>query len=171
MDKPRSIGDMLREFHDAFDLGNPVDVIRALPHDLTALRMRLHDEENGEMYLAARAFDHTGDKQDLLDLAKEAADVIYVGAGTLVALGMDPERVVELVHNSNMTKLHECTRCHGEGELEVGAGRDSFGNWDTETVRCDECHGTGKVIVKDKGGKVVKPDTYEDPNLEELLHG
>lgn len=168
-----SIGDMLREFHDAFELGNPDEVLRAMPPELTALRLRLHAEEYEELQEATWPFApdvHTGHaQQDMLDLMKEACDLIYVGAGSLVSLGVDPETAMALVHASNMTKLHTCETCHGEGEVEHGTRRDEFGNWDTETFRCGDCDGTGKVLVKDEGGKVVKPDTYEPPNLEGLL--
>lgn len=30
-------------------------------------------------------------------------------------------------------------RCDGDGNLEVGTGRDTFGNWDTATVTCPGC--------------------------------
>lgn len=36
-----------------------------------------------------------------------------------------------------------CPDCHGEGEREHGIRQDSFGNWDTEMVRCSTCDGSG----------------------------
>jgi len=39
-----------------------------------------------------------------------------------------------------------CSKCQGNGELEVGTHQDRIsGLWDTETVRCSRCGGTGQV--------------------------
>lgn len=44
----------------------------------------------------------------------------------------------------------DCPTCHGEGTLERGTSRDMFGNWDTETVRCSDCDGTGSAVSAQK---------------------
>lgn len=42
---------------------------------------------------------------DLLGIAKELADVVYSAYGTAIALGIDLDRVISSVHESNMTKM------------------------------------------------------------------
>ena len=34
---------------------------------------------------------------------------------------------------------HRPRTCGGSGEMEIGTGRDSFGQWDTEIVTCAGC--------------------------------
>lgn len=64
------------------------------------LRINLQDEETGELEEAL--FDN-----DLVAVAKELADVVYVAYGTAVSLGIDLDAVLRLVHLSNMSKLGE----------------------------------------------------------------
>ena len=42
---------------------------------------------------------------DMLAVAKELADLLYVVYGTAVSFGIDMEPVFEEVHHSNMTKI------------------------------------------------------------------
>lgn len=87
----------LRAFHEAFDLPHPVSP--GLPDaGQRDLRRKLLTEEFHE-YLDAEAQD------DLVEIAKELADVIYIAYGTAVAYGIPMDAVFDEVHRSNMAKL------------------------------------------------------------------
>lgn len=83
-----------REFHRAFllDMDQEFDP----DADLFALRCRLLGEETLEVMGA----------KTRAELAKELADVVYVAAGTAMTYGVDLDWAIRLVHESNMTKLH-----------------------------------------------------------------
>lgn len=147
-------GQMVREFHEAFDA--------AIDHDptpaLLRLRNRLIEEETSEVlkeltsadwvfvatiysatrYVRRRLVEATvaRDAMNLTALAKELADLIYVTYGTAVALGIDLDAALTAVHASNMSKL----------------GPD------------------GKPIT-DVGGKVLKGPNYKAPDLTGVVHG
>lgn len=97
----------VKEFHEAF--GHPV--ADEMSNELLTFRYKLMLEELDEVEEAMR-----GVMIDLLScgaptlanvahLLKELADLQYVLSGTAVALGMDLEECVRLVHISNMSKL------------------------------------------------------------------
>lgn len=93
----RSPARLLNEFHRAFGLhhqdrpGDP-------PEDVQDLRQRLLEEEVGELGEAVRSGDVVG-------IAHELADVVYVAYGTALTYGIDLDAVLAEVHRSNMTKL------------------------------------------------------------------
>jgi len=85
------------DFHRAFEVG--VGTKAELPSkQVIDLRKSLIDEEKDELY---EAIDHN----DILNVAKEAADLLVVVYGTCVAFGIDADAVFEAVHKSNMSKL------------------------------------------------------------------
>lgn len=47
------------------------------------------------------------DKDDLENVAKELADIIYIVCGTAVSYGIPLDRVFDEVHRSNLSKLGE----------------------------------------------------------------
>jgi predicted HAD superfamily Cof-like phosphohydrolase len=87
------ISGMVYEFHDSFEL--PIgDTTRTL----NKLRADLILEEAGE---AVRALlEGTLEEQ-----AKEFADLVYVVYGAAVTLGIDLDKALLKVHESNMSKL------------------------------------------------------------------
>lgn len=108
---------MVLEFHEAFGL----DIDSPDSSELRRLRARLVVEEAYEMAEALIGttgasglfFDTISNVKEhhepkpLKHVAKESADLKYVSYGTDVALGIDADRAVELVHESNMSKLGE----------------------------------------------------------------
>ena len=66
--------------------------------DERCLRIRLLEEEFEE-YLQGERND------DLENIAKELADIIYIVCGTAVSYGIPLDRVFDEVHRSNMAKL------------------------------------------------------------------
>jgi len=89
---------MLAEFHAA--LGQPYGHGDITDEDLTELRKSLHREENRELVKALE----TG---DLIGVAHELADVVYVAYGTAHVLGIPLAGVLAEVHRANMQKFGE----------------------------------------------------------------
>lgn len=87
----------VKEFQTA--VGQNVGQAPAFPDDKErCLRIKLLEEEFNE-YL------HGESKDDLENIAKELADIIYIVCGTAVSYGIPLDRVFEEVHRSNMAKL------------------------------------------------------------------
>jgi len=63
-----------------------------------ALRMKLLEEEFKE-------YEQGEYNNDLENIAKELADIIYIVCGTAVSYGIPLDRVFDAVHQSNMAKL------------------------------------------------------------------
>ena len=88
---------MVEEFHKLFNLN-----IRRVPGPLDAdtkiLRMNLIREEVQEL---KEAFDGN----DVVAIAKELADLLYVVYGAAVSSGIDMAPVFREVHRSNLTKI------------------------------------------------------------------
>jgi len=89
--------DDVRDFHEKFDHPAPDGVM--LPHgnNLLEFRIRLIEEEVGELIEAIR-------ERSLASIAGEAVDVVYVVVGTLVALGVPFMPFWKAVHRANMGK-------------------------------------------------------------------
>jgi phosphoribosyl-ATP pyrophosphohydrolase len=94
-----SLQSKVLEFHQAFgsyiapSLGEVDDSVRTL-------RRRLMNEEVNE-YLIGE------ENNDIENIAKELADILYIAFGTAVSYGFDLEAVFDEVHRSNMSKLGE----------------------------------------------------------------
>lgn len=84
---------MLAEFHSALGIpfGKP-------GLGSAALRKRLHVEENQELLEEL-------DTENLVGIAQELADVVYVAYGTAHTYGIPLDEVIEAVHAANMTKF------------------------------------------------------------------
>jgi predicted HAD superfamily Cof-like phosphohydrolase len=89
---------MVGEFHRRF--GHPIRLSPSgqWPHDQTAFRLSLIDEEVDELRDAI-------DLQDLVGVADALADIVYVVCGTAHCFGIDLDAVIAEVHRSNMSKL------------------------------------------------------------------
>lgn len=87
-----TIGQMLAEFSDAIGDG------RRSYAEWADLRKRLLREELEEVIQAL-------DSGDILNLAQELADLVYVAYGTAFVPGIDLDAAVAEVHRANMSKL------------------------------------------------------------------
>lgn len=97
---------MVAEFHRKFDI--TLRDAPAVPDDATReLRVRLIDEEFGELKEALA-------KQDLIGIAKELADLLYVVYGTAVSYGIEMGPVFQEVHRSNLSKVGGYKRADGK---------------------------------------------------------
>jgi predicted HAD superfamily Cof-like phosphohydrolase len=68
--------------------------------DRVNLRKALIQEEMLELFEAL-------DSNNMQEIVKEACDLLYVVYGTGVEMGVDLDRALEIVHESNMSKLGE----------------------------------------------------------------
>jgi predicted HAD superfamily Cof-like phosphohydrolase len=88
---------MVERFHRLFDI-----VVRRTPglvdEGTRVLRERLIQEEFEELKEAMA-------REDLVAIAKELADLLYVVYGTAVSYGIDMGPVFHEVHRSNMSKI------------------------------------------------------------------
>ena len=86
---------LVREFHEKF--GHPVRKDPVASIEERHLREDMLREEVAE-YLDASSL------RDVVGIAQELADVVYVAYGTALAHGIDLDRVIAEVHRANMTK-------------------------------------------------------------------
>ena len=85
----------VREFHRAF--GHPVgETPRAMTAERARKRYKWMKEEIDE-------FLEAGD--DIVEQADAMIDVMYFALGTLVEMGIRPDKLFEIVHGANMKKL------------------------------------------------------------------
>jgi predicted HAD superfamily Cof-like phosphohydrolase len=97
-----TVQEMVREFHDTFNLpASDKPVPGPLLGDRVR-RMRLIDEECEE---TLDELDRRAGAFDLAALAKELADLVYVVYGTAVEFGIPLDAVIVKVHESNMAKV------------------------------------------------------------------
>lgn len=90
----------VREFHDAFGIGNAAAPIAAIGEKEVNLRHELMREENEE-YLAA------AERGDLVEVADALGDMLYILCGTILKHGLE-HKIVEVFREiqwSNMSKL------------------------------------------------------------------
>lgn len=97
--KRPSTVDMVREFHDAFDVHTPEHPF-IVDDALNELRCDLIEEELGELREALR-------ERDVVGVLDALTDLQYVLDGAYLALGYSElkQRAFKVVHASNMSKL------------------------------------------------------------------
>lgn len=92
---------MVKEFHEAFSLTvNDKPNFNNPFYGDYLLRQKLIDEEYEELCEAMNT-------NDVKEIAKEMADLLYVVYGTAVTMGIDLDAVFAEVHKSNMSKLDD----------------------------------------------------------------
>jgi predicted HAD superfamily Cof-like phosphohydrolase len=97
---------MVEEFHRTFDI--VVGAAPGVPDQATqTLRLRLIQEEFDELKEALS-------QKDVVGVAKELADLLYVVYGTAVSCGIDVQPVFKEVHRSNMSKVGGHKRADGK---------------------------------------------------------
>lgn len=136
------------EFHRAFGL-----MVRQEPtigtEEERSLRLALIEEELGELELACA-------EGDLVEMADALGDLIYVVQGAALVFGIDLDFVMAEVHRSNMTKLWS-----GE-ETEVYVG---------DEVAEFRYVGDNRYVAYRQDGKVLKPPSFEEPQIMRALEG
>jgi predicted HAD superfamily Cof-like phosphohydrolase len=94
--------DMVKEFHEAFKIGNEETPIAEILKKDYQLRYELMKEENEEYLEAA-------ENGDLVEIADACGDMLYILCGTLLKHGLQHkiEEVFKEIQSSNMSKLDE----------------------------------------------------------------
>jgi predicted HAD superfamily Cof-like phosphohydrolase len=94
--------DMVKEFHEAFKIGNEEAPIAEIAKKDYRLRYELMKEENEEYLEAA-------ENGDLVEIADACGDMLYILCGTLLKHGLQYkiEEVFKEIQSSNMSKLDE----------------------------------------------------------------
>lgn len=92
----------VKEFHDACGIYSQENPSIKIPAQVRDVRLRIMQEELDE-------FKEAIEKEDLVESARELADILYTLLGTVHGLGIQKEfaAVFEEVHKSNMTRLDE----------------------------------------------------------------
>jgi len=86
--------EMVRDFQSK--MGQPVaDKPKAMNFERQKQRYEYLFEELSEFL----------DAEEVVDQADAMIDLIYLAIGTMVELGVKPEKLFEIVHNANMSKL------------------------------------------------------------------
>jgi predicted HAD superfamily Cof-like phosphohydrolase len=112
--------DMVKNFHKTFNKVQDPTTPTVPPSEISILRIRLMCEElqevltelgfTAEFKMEAVEGFVLGPKftsVNLINVAKELADLLYVVYGTAAAFGIDVDAVFEEVHRSNMSKVGE----------------------------------------------------------------
>lgn len=156
---------LVNEFHKFFGLPTPNG-----PRVLEGKECYFRDALLTEEYLELHDELHR-EPGNLAAQYKEAADLAYVLYGWDQHAGGALSAVLEEVHRSNMTKLWECWDCDGTGEIPVGVELDfDSGMYDAADIEdCVGCQGTGRRAKYREDGKVLKPPTYEPPDIQKVL--
>jgi predicted HAD superfamily Cof-like phosphohydrolase len=85
------------EFHRVYD--HPIaKAPRLVDGRLAALRVRLIEEELGELAIAI-------EQSNIVEIADALGDLAYVVAGAALVYGIPLDRVVDEIHRANMSKL------------------------------------------------------------------
>jgi len=94
--------DMVKEFHEAFKIGNEETPIAEILKKDYQLRYELMKEENEEYLEAA-------ENGDLVEIADACGDMLYILCGTLLKHGLQHkiDEVFKEIQSSNMSKLDE----------------------------------------------------------------
>lgn len=96
-----TVAEMLQEWAAA--TGDHVSDLPSYPPTYVEnLRLTLIQEEKKEV---EDAILDAATEEDIADIAKELADLVYVVYGTALAYGIPLDKVIEEVHRSNMTKV------------------------------------------------------------------
>lgn len=94
----------VKEFHEAF--GHPVsETPVSMSKERAKARYEWLLEEINEFLEAV-------DNEDIVEQADAMIDTIYFALGTLVEMGVKPEKLFDIVQNANMSKLWEDGKPH-----------------------------------------------------------
>jgi predicted HAD superfamily Cof-like phosphohydrolase len=112
-DPPKTNYQLIREFHETYGCRLDEELSPALVDERRNLIQEEWDELNDELWYGG----------DLAQIAKEAADLLYVTYGLFASLGINADAVVRAVHESNMSKLGEDGKpIYREGDRKVLKG-------------------------------------------------
>lgn len=151
----------LIDFHRSF--GAFYQTSPALPPEETkALRLRLLKEEFKELIDEIEA-------NNLEGIAVEGVDLVYVVVGALVTYGIPFNVVFDAIHEANMNKLVDCPTC--AVEYYEGSWWYEQGEPESHMISegCEKCRYSGKISLKDAGGKMLKPPGWQKADVGKII--
>ena len=146
----KTTSEMVREFHETFGVPVLHRPNAAALEERGELRLALIEEEVRELVEAVEAV-------DLIETADALADLVYVAFGAALEFGLALDDVIAEVHRSNMTKLW-----YGS---DMGYAIE-HPDHPAHSFSGDDVRG---YVVYREDGKVLKPPTWEAPDIEGVL--
>jgi DnaJ-class molecular chaperone len=135
--------------------------------ETASLYKKLCDEEFGELQEAWNNHVAAPSDETVAEIADACIDLIYVAAGLMHGLNLDPQPLWDEVHRSNIDKIkHPCVTCLCTGSVQNDlSSAETFGILVTE--QCPDCKGQGFVyeVRRREDGKVLKPLNWNPPAL------
>ena len=104
------LGNQARTFREVFNqaIESNISSFGVINQDLWNMQIALIEEESAEfMEAAAECFADPENPDRRYDLTKELSDLVFVCYQFAAAFGIDLDRAMTLVFNSNMSKLDE----------------------------------------------------------------
>lgn len=149
----------VKEFNEVFGVETPSfpaqNVVTTNPQ-LTALRQALITEECDEFVEAVK-------ENNFTEIIDALADILYVVYGTGAAFGVDLDKVFDIVHSSNMSKL-----CQSEDEAvkTVQWYKDNkLDTYDSPAYRCSK-NGKYWIVYNQSTGKILKSILYNPVHFD-----
>jgi len=160
--KPLTCYESVQEFHEVFGHPNPNNLqnnIFVEDPTLVNFRVSLITEEVNELIAAVK-------DQNMTEVMDALGDISYVVNGMAIALGIDLDKVFDIVHASNMSKLCVSER-EAQETVEYYKTQPGFEN---VTVQYREsCKKGFYVIYNVATGKILKSINFRLPNFEPLM--
>ena len=130
---------------------------------LVKLRLDLIKEEVGELVEAAGG-------HDMVETIDALADILYVVYGAGASFGINMDKAMGLVHDSNMSKI---CRDREVAERTVAWYKEQFAAgelpYDSAAMR-EHPSGDGRwVVFNENSGKVLKSVEYDPVSFDEML--
>jgi len=129
---------------------------------LVKLRVDLIREEFNELV-------HAVEHHDMVETVDALADILVVTYGMGAAFGVDLDKAMSLVHESNMSKIcsteDEAKKTTDWYKTEFVEGRQPY---DSPTYRKSPC-GEKWVVFNESTGKILKNINYHAVDLTELV--
>lgn len=154
--------DLICEFNELFE----ADVVSVPdPHmfdtrpEVVDLRYKLIAEEFAELGDAIR-------DKNLVETVDALGDLLYVVYGAFDAFGVDADHTVELIHESNMSKMC-CSEADAQETCEWYASQDQYSHFKPSYRQSNVAD---KWIVFDKvTNKILKSKYYKPVDLSSVL--
>ena len=127
---------------------------------LVKLRVDLIDEEDKELKEAVK-------NKDFKETVDALADILYVTYGMLATLGVDGDRAMSLVHDSNMSKICS-TELEAQQTVDWYKKEFDEGRLEYDTPKYRQS-GQRWVVFNESSGKILKSIKYFPVDFSEIL--
>ncbi len=165
-DKPTTINNDACRKRAELILEECIETIEGLGFRLVFNKKEIRNKKNSKFNLSLKLVSGCS----LSDIIDGLGDISYVTYGTANILGVDMEPVFTEIHRSNETKFWSSVQISNDPRIKSGELTATLNNKvksidDLESIQSEE-----KYAVRDKNGKLVKPDTFSSPDIEGILY-